>query len=1000
MGRGLARLKFILLGLAIVGYAQTGGRYLIITPDAFYGNLQPLVDWKYRKGLSPVVYRLSQIGSDSISIRNFIYSCYLNWDIKPQYVVLVGHGGYIPMCYYNYGGYSYYTDNYYANMDGDIYNEILPGRLSVADATQLNVLIAKIMAYERTPDMSDSSWFIRGVAMANCDGEDDSIYLSCMRYAESLAVNSGFSSVDTFVNYYGHNVGHLMNSINSGRSFVLYRGNANNQWYDPFNIYPPNLSNGRKLPVIISTTCRTVSPNASPILCENFIRTGTTSVLKGAVAFFGGTRNTGNASHLRNAVAKGFLDAMFSNNKITFGEIGEQGRLRVYQMYGELREYNNFTCIGDPDMNIWTDVPCSLIVNYPPILGPHPQVINVLVQNGATAAPIPNATVCLAGKLDSLLYFVDTTDASGSVSFNIDPNYIGDTVWVTVTGKNLRPHEGYMPVNPIDYAFILYHRSEIRDIAVGNGDGIINPGEDIEMPVWIYNLSESTGINIQGKINSNNNCIIINDSIRSFGDVLGLDSAVTIPNGFRFTVTRNCPNMHLIDFQMFLTDHNDSTWQSAFYHVVKSPVIGLDGRIISGGNGNGVFEPGETVNLTVILRNYGDASAESLNMILRTSTSGISVIDSVGYIGRIGIDSTGDNSSNLFTINADSAVSFGTAANFEVIIASRHQDDTVSLTLIVGQKSFYLWNADPTPTPGQNSYNILTGLGYTGDQGTTLPADLSLYRVLFCCLGVYPNRYLIGNNSIEALAITNFLNSGGRVCLESSSAFYIDVFYFSGHNFGPLFKIAANVYSYGDLGPLNGQAGTFTNGMNFNYGGENAYMDHLNPSGGFAIFRDANNGYYCGVAGSTSTYRTVGLSFELGLLADASPPSTRAALLDSIMRFFGVPLVGIAEQENKLCQNGSLSLQVLPNPFLSKTVIRLQMTDGGKGIDKKIDIDIYDISGRLVKSYILPTAYGLLPTELIWDGRDDQNRRVGAGIYFIRILADGLEKTEKVVKLK
>ena len=125
------RLKYLVL-LAIlssIAYAETGARYLIITPYNFYNTLQPLVEWKYKKGMKPAVYKLSQIGSDSLSIKMFIQSCDQNWDIKPECVVLVGHPGYIPLCRYQYGGGWHYTDNYYSNMNGDIYNEIIPGRL-------------------------------------------------------------------------------------------------------------------------------------------------------------------------------------------------------------------------------------------------------------------------------------------------------------------------------------------------------------------------------------------------------------------------------------------------------------------------------------------------------------------------------------------------------------------------------------------------------------------------------------------------------------------------------------------------------------------------------------------------------------------------------------------------------------------------------------------------------------------------------------------------------
>lgn len=991
------RLKYIVgLFVCVCLYAQTGARYLVITPDAFSSTLQPLIEWKYKKGMKPAVYTLSQIGSDSISIKNFIVNAYNTWDVKPEYVVLVGHPGYIPMCYYMYSGNGYYTDNYYSNMNGNLYNEIMPGRLSVNSTSELSTVINKILQYERDPFTADSSWFLKGIAIANCDGSDDSTYLHCMRYAESIAVNNGFTSVDTFCNNYGNNAGQVISAINEGRAFVVYRGNANNHWYNPFDVNPYSTSNGSKLPIILSTTCRTVSPSSSPVLGENFLRVGTPTSPRGAVGFIGGTRNTGSAAHLRNAVAIGCLDALFINGQYTFGAIAEGGRTRVYQQYSELREYNNFTCLGDPELRVWTGLPCSLDVDHPEFVPYGATNIIVSVCDASGNEPISQAFVCVSGEADSSIYVLDTTDATGQASFDISPMILGDTLYVTVTGRNLEPYEGGMEVRLLNYGYIIYQKSSVAD-SMGNHDGKINPTEEIELPLWVENIGESTAVQIVGTLTTTDPYIVISDSIKSFSDIPGRDSAYTGEDGYSFSVPYGCPDNHSITFSLICTDINDSIWVSEFSESVCAPVLYRDMVTVEGGNNNGIVDPGETLNVIVTIGNQGSAAADDIEGILYCEQSGITVFDSTGYFGHAGVDSTVNNAGDPFSIYVDTSVVVGTIIEFLMPVVSNYCTDTFTISLVVGTKHYYLWNPDPSPSSGALIHTLLGSLGYTGDYGSVLPASLVHYRAVLVCLGVYSNRYVITQNSAEALQLTDYLASGGRLYIEGSSAWHVDPTYFNGHDFGPEFGLQGVDWSYGDLGPVAGQSGTFTASMNFNYTGENAYMDHLSPlNGGYSIFRDVNQYYNCGIARDAGTYKTVGISFELVGLVDGTPPSTRSALVDSIMKFFGVNNPGVEEEGSTFVPQGEFGIQkIMPNPFKNK--VRVAYCVGHNA--QEATLDIFDIAGRLVKSFRL-TPDALRATQVTWDGRDDQNRIVPAGIYFIHLACDGISDIEKIILLK
>lgn len=92
-------------------------------------------------------------------------------------------------------------------------------------------------------------------------------------------------------------------------------------------------------------------------------------------------------------------------------------------------------------------------------------------------------------------------------------------------------------------------------------------------------------------------------------------------------------------------------------------------------------------------------------------------------------------------------------------------------------------------------------------------------------------------------------------------------------------------------------------------------------------------------------------------------------------------------------------LQNYPNPFNDKTTIKFQIADF-KLHNNNCCLNIYDVSGRLVKSFLLPTTYSLLPTSISWNGENDRGRKVPGGIYFYQIQAGDYTSTKNMILLR
>ncbi len=416
-----------------------------------------------------------------------------------------------------------------------------------------------------------------------------------------------------------------------------------------------------------------------------------------------------------------------------------------------------------------------------------------------------------------------------------------------------------------------------------------------------------------------------------------------------------------------------------------------------GGNNNGRIDPGETVDLTALVKNVGGVDFTNLNSTLECNDQYITITDNSGFFGTIAVDSLKENTSDPYVVSADMNTPQGHSADFRIIFTEASFVDTFEFSMVIGSYHYMIWNPDPTPVSGMRMDSLLTTLGYTGNYSTTLSTEnLDMYRAIFVCVGIYSNNYIITAGSPEATALVNYANAGGNLYLEGGDVWYYDPLG-SGYNFCPLFGIQAVADGSSDCGPVAGETGTFTQDMYFQYSGENAWIDHINAVGtGFLIFHDDNNNYNCGVANDAGTYRTVGLSFELGGLVDAGAGNNRQDLLDSIMNFFEITteVEEITELDVK-----TPSLQLSPNPFTTFTDIRLQITDDGNNSNRNVELKIFDATGRVVKNFDLSSANSQ-HSSVSWYGDDNAGRKLPAGVYFVQLDTEAHASAHKVILIE
>ncbi len=424
----------LLLLIAISNVFGDGAKYLIIVRDNFFDAVQPLAQWKQKKGISTKVVKISEIGTGPEAIKSYITNAYRDWISKPEYILLVGDINQIKPYQHSFCG---PTDNPYADVEGDAQLEIAIGRLPCRTRSQLKIMINKIFLYERRPYLVDTLWYRKATTVRQDPGPYHNAGVEFVR--SMILNNSDFTSVDTLV-VPTDDRWNLRDSINQGRSYILYTGHSGGpRWASPFNM-SPTTKNYNRLPVIFSWCCQTVMRNN--YIGQQWLKTGSLKKQKGAVAFIG-TTTSGLYAPYRNFVARNFFRAVFEDKVFNIGKALKVGLDSLWTYTPDsfgMTLYSEWNLMGDPEMNLWTTVPQPMNVTYDSIipLGQQNFSVSVTSQDGAL---IKNALVCLMMPNNPNFYYVSHTDQYGHLSFNIEP-MIQDSIWITVTAQNRIPYEG------------------------------------------------------------------------------------------------------------------------------------------------------------------------------------------------------------------------------------------------------------------------------------------------------------------------------------------------------------------------------------------------------------------------------------------------------------------------------------------------------------------------------------------------------------------------------
>lgn len=110
--------------------------------------------------------------------------------------------------------------------------------------------------------------------------------------------------------------------------------------------------------------------------------------------------------------------------------------------------------------------------------------------------------------------------------------------------------------------------------------------------------------------------------------------------------------------------------------------------------------------------------------------------------------------------------------------------------------------------------------------------------------------------------------------------------------------------------------------------------------------------------------------------------------LDAVQSFSPI---GVEEQETRTGEE-QLQVMLVPNPFRNSTTVLFPVASKQYTVGS---IEIYDVSGRLIKQLNCPTMEQ--SSHIVWDGIDEAGHAVSAGLYFVKVSISGHVVTKKVI---
>ena len=640
-------------------YLDDHGNMLIISYGSFMEEMQPLVNWKNRKGVPTEMVNVSDIGTSSSAIANYVDNYY--YENGLTFLLLVGDVAQIPTPSISGSA----SDPSYGFIEGnDSYAEVIVGRFSGSTPAHIATQVERSIEYERSPQ-SGGDWYDNAMGVASNQGpgfggytDDD---FNDMLWNDILS-DFTYDSYQYSYDGSGGSVSQGMGVINSGVSLINYTGHGSqSSWGNGAALSTSNvnsLTNNDMLPFIISVACNNGEFNTTnECFGESWLRATNNAEPSGGVGFYGSTISMSWEPPMHGQYAMNLILTESYENHITrsMGGITTNGCLYMNDAQGSsgTNETNYWTLFGDPSLELRTDQPSTLNVSHDGaiVVGQSELIINTGVDNALVAISKDNELLAFA------------YSENGSANLNLDNTDLlpGDYDLV-VTSFNAFPYETTVSVITPDGPYVTLDSFEINDNS-GNNNGMADFDEHIILSIEASNVGVDDAHNVSAMVSVDDPYIIsITENTISFGDISAGSSANSTSN-IEFDISHNVPDGHNVGFDILFISDEDQ-WEGNFNITIHAPVLTVSNPSFTDAGGDGVWDAGESINVVLLLNNEGSADHYMYPGVhLSVNSNDATIADDMEFFWFYGIQA-GTSVPADFTVTASDDANMGTEVTF------------------------------------------------------------------------------------------------------------------------------------------------------------------------------------------------------------------------------------------------------------------------------------------------------------------------------------------------
>ncbi len=651
--------------------------YLIITPGDLIDDFEPLAEYKNSLGIRTTIVSVEIIlataegDDDQEKIRNYITAEYLDSGI--EYVLLAGDEEDLPHrgMYVNPGYYAdsdIPSDQYFFNLDGDwnddgdnywgewseidFYGEIYGGRAAVDNSTEAGNFVNKQLMYQTDPVIEDlnNNALIGEDLGWTCWGMDfmEEVRLGCDNYGYTTVGIPEHIDVETLYDLEGiWSTTQLFNMMNSGKNLIGHLGHCSTHYNIKFYtdaVTTSNMTNNgenHNFYIIYTQGCYCNAfdnrDDNGYYYNEDAISEQWNNLANGCVCYVGNSRygwgdssaTNGASQHLQ----REFYDALYGENISRISEVQADSKDDTVPFLSAntvlLWSYFESTLLGDPTLDIWTDVPADVTFDTPDVLpiGVSEFDVTVTVDDDSVNELLV-AVICddqLIGRA------IVQNGVSSSIELTQPPETPG-TLRLNVTGHNVLNEFTLLDVIAPDEAFIIPGDYTIVD---GN-NGELGWNESFEMSIPANNVGNLPAEELTATIFTECEYITIEQDEIEYGTA-GAQSTVDPTTGFEMTTAMDIPVGTVADFIVTFSSGSDE-WQYEISIPIQVPnlLIQNESFVELSGNGNGLPDPGDLVRITTEIVNDTDFALDSLRVKLMTDNEYVSITPEYLNFGDLG----------------------------------------------------------------------------------------------------------------------------------------------------------------------------------------------------------------------------------------------------------------------------------------------------------------------------------------------------------------------------